>query len=71
MLSIGRNATLRPLRGQDMKVFSTTQLRHSTSEILEAVQCEPVMITRYGKSRFVMMSREHFDAMQRALNSAT
>ncbi|UWP91490.1 type II toxin-antitoxin system Phd/YefM family antitoxin [Aliiroseovarius crassostreae] len=54
-----------------MKVFSTTQLRHSTSEILEAVQCEPVMITRYGKSRFVMMSREHFDAMQRALNSAT
>lgn len=53
-----------------MKVFSTTQLRRNTSEILEAVQCEPVIITRYGKSLFAMISREHFDSMQRALNSA-
>jgi|GEM_PF-3281217 len=53
-----------------MKVFSTTLLRRNTSEILGTVQCEPVMITRYGESLFAMISREHFVAMQRALNSA-
>ncbi|SLN65005.1 Phd_YefM [Roseovarius albus] len=50
-----------------MKVFSTTQLRRNTSEILEAVQCEPVLITRYGKSLFAMISREHFDAIATTL----
>jgi prevent-host-death family protein len=50
-----------------LKIFSTTQLRRSTTAILEVAQCEPVTITRYGKPRFVLMSHEHFDALQSAL----
>lgn len=34
--------------------------------ILQAAQCEPVTITWYGKPSFVLMSREHFDALQSA-----
>ena len=34
--------------------------------ILQAAQCEPVTITWYGKPRFVLMSHEHFDALQSA-----
>ncbi|MEP1990261.1 MAG: type II toxin-antitoxin system Phd/YefM family antitoxin [Ascidiaceihabitans sp.] len=50
-----------------MKSFSATQLRRSTMAILKAAQCEPVTITWYGKPRFVLMSHEHFDAMQSAV----
>jgi prevent-host-death family protein len=49
-----------------MKSFSTTQLRRSTMAILQAAQCEPVTITWYGKPRFVLMSQQHFDALQSA-----
>ena len=48
-----------------MKVVSTTQLRRSTMAILEAAQCEPVTITSYGNPRFVLMSHEHFESIQR------
>lgn len=34
--------------------------------ILRVAQCEPVTITWYGKPRFVLMSFEHFDAVQSA-----
>jgi len=48
-----------------VKIFSTTQLRRRTKEILEAAQNAPVMITRYGKPHFVVMSSEHFEEMQK------
>ena len=53
-----------------MKIFSTTQLTRSTMALLEAAQCEPIMITRYGKPRFVLMSHEHFETMQLKLDHA-
>ena len=53
-----------------MKVVSTTQLRRSTMAILEAAQYEPVTITSHGNPRFVLMSHEHFESIQRGPNSA-
>lgn len=36
--------------------------------ILEVAQCEHVTITCYGNPRFVLMSHEHFDVLQSALD---
>lgn len=58
---MGRNLAIR----QDVEIFMTTQLRRRTNEILDAAQTESVMITRYGKPSFVVMSCEHFEVMQK------
>ena len=43
-----------------MKQFSSTELANATGDVLAAAAHAPVLIARHGKSRFVMLSAEHY-----------
>jgi len=49
-----------------MREFTSTDLANKTGDVLDAAAREFVDITRHGKSRFVIMSRERFDRMRSA-----
>jgi len=49
-----------------MQSFLATYFRQHVDEILEASQLEPILITRYGKPHFVVMSEAYFVKLVRA-----
>lgn len=52
---------------QGMHTFTTTKLANKTGDVLAIAAQEPVCIMRHGKSRFVLLSVEHFNMLsQRA-----
>ena len=51
-----------------MRQFSATDLGNKTGDVLAAASQEPVAIVRHGKPRFVMLTTETFQRMQRSLN---
>lgn len=46
-----------------MREYSATELANNTGDVLTAAAQEPVAITRHGKPRFVVMTRETYDRM--------
>lgn len=51
---------------EDMATASVTDLRKNTEELLQLAEQTPVLITRYGKSAFVLMSAAHYEALSNA-----
>ena len=51
-----------------MREFSATDLGNKTGDVLAAASQEPVAIARHGKPRFVMLTTETFQRMQRSLD---
>lgn len=49
--------------------YAASEMARNTSEILHKAAQEPVSITKHGKSRFVVMSQEHFDRLSRGGNA--
>jgi prevent-host-death family protein len=45
---------------------TTTMLRRNTSELLRRVEAHPILITRYGKPAFILMSVTHYDALSKS-----
>ncbi len=48
-----------------MREYSATELANNTGDVLAAAAGEDVEITRHGKPRFVIMSRERFERLLR------
>ena len=48
--------------------FPASEMARKTADILHKAAQEPVSITKHGKSRFVVMSQEHFERLQKASN---
>jgi antitoxin Phd len=48
--------------------YPASEMARNTAEILHKAAQEPVSITKHGKSRFVVMSQEHFERMSRGTN---
>ncbi len=46
-----------------MREYSSTELANNTGDVLAAAASEDVKITRHGKPRFVIMSRERFERL--------
>ena len=52
---------------QVMRTFTATELANKTGDVLAIAAQEPVCIMRHGKSRFMLLSVEHFNMLlQRA-----
>jgi len=49
-----------------MREFSATDLGNKTGDVLAAASQEPVAIARHGKPRFIMLTTDTFDRMQRS-----
>jgi antitoxin Phd len=49
--------------------YAASEMARNTSEILHKAAQEPVSITKHGKSRFVVMSQEHFERLSGRGNS--
>jgi prevent-host-death family protein len=49
--------------------YPASEMARNTSEILHKAAQHPVSITKHGKSRFVVMSQEHFDRLSRVAGS--
>ncbi|MCB1355797.1 MAG: type II toxin-antitoxin system prevent-host-death family antitoxin [Maritimibacter sp.] len=47
-----------------MREYSSTDLANNTGDVLAAAASEDVEITRHGKPRFVIMSRERFERLK-------
>lgn len=54
----------------DMPTATVTELRRNTETLLEKAEQEPILITRYGKPAFVLMSADHFRALTRAFEKS-
>ncbi len=48
--------------------FPASEMARKTADILHKAAQEPVTITKHGKSRFVVMSQEHFERLQKNVN---
>ena len=48
---------------EDMPTASFTNLRKDTEEFLQRAEQTPVLITRYGKPAFVLMSAAHYETL--------
>jgi antitoxin Phd len=48
--------------------YPASEMARNTSEILHKAAQEPVSITKHGKSRFVVMSQEHFERLSSGPN---
>jgi len=46
-----------------MRHFSSTDLANKTGDVLAVAAQEPVHIQRHGKSRYVLLSIEQFEAL--------
>lgn len=46
-----------------MRHFTSTELANKTGDVLAVAAQEPVHIQRHGKSRFVLLSVEQFEAL--------
>lgn len=46
-----------------MREYSATELANNTGDVLSAAAQEAVEITRHGKPRYVLMSRERYQAL--------
>jgi len=44
-------------------VATITTLRRKTDALLKMAQEHPILITRYGKPAFVLMSAEHYERL--------
>ncbi|WP_227287988.1 type II toxin-antitoxin system prevent-host-death family antitoxin [Boseongicola sp. H5] len=53
-----------------MQRATVTELRRSAETLLERAAREPILITRYGKPAFVLMSADHFRALTREFEIA-
>jgi prevent-host-death family protein len=49
-----------------MRAFSTNDLNKQVGEVTDAAAKAPVLITRHSKPRYVMMSVEHYERLQRS-----
>lgn len=47
-----------------MRQFTTRDLSIHIGDVTSAAGREPVVLTRHGKSRFVLMSYEHYERMR-------
>jgi antitoxin Phd len=48
-----------------MSTFTLTELSNKSGEILEAAYKGPVELTRHGKRKYVLLTAEEFDRMQK------
>ena len=48
--------------------FPASEMARKTADILHKAAQEPVSITKHGKGRFVVMSQEHFESLQKGAN---
>jgi prevent-host-death family protein len=46
-----------------MKQFSLSDLQRSQGEVVDAAIAAPVELTKHGKARLVVMSKEHYDRL--------
>ena len=49
-----------------MRHFTATELANKTGDVLAAAAQEPVHIQRHGKSRYVLLSVEQFEKLNRS-----
>ncbi len=47
----------------DMPTATVSTLRRRTTELLKQAEDQPILITRYGKPSFVLMSAAHYEAL--------
>ncbi|MEM8626787.1 MAG: type II toxin-antitoxin system Phd/YefM family antitoxin [Pseudomonadota bacterium] len=52
-------------------VATITTLRRKTGALLKLAQEHPILITRYGKPAFVLMSVEHYERLSGGRQAAT
>lgn len=50
-----------------MKTFSMSELQRAQGDVVDAAAKAPVALTKRGKERFVMMSKEHYDRLTQTL----
>ena len=50
----------------NMPTASVTNLRKDTEALLQQAEQTPVLITRYGKPAFVLMSAAHYETLSNA-----
>jgi prevent-host-death family protein len=48
-----------------MKRFTLTELQRAQGDVIDAATKAPVALTKRGKERFVVMSAEHYEALNR------
>ncbi len=48
--------------------FPASEMARHTADILHKAAQAPVTITKHGKNRFVVMSQEHFERLQKGAN---
>ena len=44
-----------------MPTVTASELQRKANEVLELAEDSPILITRYGKPTFVLMSMEHYE----------
>lgn len=49
-----------------MRHFTATELANNTGDVLAAAAQEPVHIQRHGKSRYVLLSVEQFEKLNKS-----
>ncbi|KXF78099.1 prevent-host-death protein [Paramesorhizobium deserti] len=47
-----------------MRHFTTGDLNKQVGDVTDAASREPVVLTKHGKPRFVLMSYEHYERMR-------
>lgn len=50
----------------DMPTATVSTLRRQTQELLKQAEKQPILITRYGKPAFVLMSAAHYEALSKS-----
>ena len=50
----------------DMPTATVSTLRRKTQELLKQAEAQPILITRYGKPAFVLMSVAHYNALSKS-----
>ena len=50
----------------DMPTATISMLRRKTHELLKRAENHPILITRYGKPAFVLISAAHYEALSSA-----
>lgn len=51
---------------EDMPTATISMLRRKTHELLKRAEKHPILITRYGKPAFVLMSATDYEALSNA-----
>ena len=49
-----------------MPTATVSTLRRQTQELLKQADAQPILITRYGKPAFVLMSVAHYEALSKS-----